>query len=212
MWYGGRWCERPQLFHGKSSLVQHERQNDFRACLKLLGAGRYHSLIVERESLPECLEISATTPNGTIMGLRHRTLKVKVSSFIRKSIMTAEGKTLLANFLKHEIETYSVPVPGLMLITTFLSRLTRGENLPRLRPESFLECLLNGEATDVQIAATFDRSKNKRRNSRRTAGLAEGMRRRAVPIKSNHQRFIDTAWYRFKLRGRHSMSLPRLRL
>jgi len=80
-----------------------------------------------------------------------------------------------------------------MLITTFLSRLARGENLSSLEAGELLECLLNGEATDVQIAATLIALKTKGETVEELAGLAEGMRRRAVPIKSNHQRFIDTA-------------------
>jgi len=80
-----------------------------------------------------------------------------------------------------------------MLITTFLLRLTRCENLSSLEAGELLECLLNGEATDVQIAATLIALKTKGETVEELAGLAEGMRRRAVPIKSNHQRFIDTA-------------------
>jgi len=80
-----------------------------------------------------------------------------------------------------------------MLITNFLSRLARGENLSSLEAGELLECLLNGEATDVQIAATLIALKTKGETVDELAGLAEGMRRRAVPIKSNHKRFIDTA-------------------
>jgi anthranilate synthase/aminodeoxychorismate synthase-like glutamine amidotransferase len=98
--YGGRVVRAPKLFHGKSSVVQHDGKTIFQGLTKPFEAGRYHSLIVERESLPECLEISASTPNGTIMGLRHRTLKVEGVQFHPESIMTAEGKKLLANFLK----------------------------------------------------------------------------------------------------------------
>jgi anthranilate synthase/aminodeoxychorismate synthase-like glutamine amidotransferase len=98
--YGGHVVRAPKLFHGKSSVVQHDGKTIFQGLTKPFEAGRYHSLIVERESLPECLEISASTPNGTIMGLRHRTLKVEGVQFHPESIMTAEGKKLLANFLK----------------------------------------------------------------------------------------------------------------
>jgi para-aminobenzoate synthetase component 2 len=62
-------------------------------------AGRYHSLVVERESLPACLEVSAATPDGIIMGLRHRELKVEGVQFHPESILTGEGRSLLANFL-----------------------------------------------------------------------------------------------------------------
>ena len=98
--YGGRVVRAPRLFHGKSSQVQHDGKTIFDGLENPFPAGRYHSLIVERESLPDELEISATTPNGTIMGLRHRRLKIEGVQFHPESIMTTEGKKLLANFLK----------------------------------------------------------------------------------------------------------------
>jgi para-aminobenzoate synthetase component 2 len=97
--FGGRVVRAPRLFHGKSSTVKHDGKTIFAGLEQNFSAGRYHSLIVERETLPECLEISATTPNGTIMGLRHRTMKVEGVQFHPESIMTTEGKKLLSNFL-----------------------------------------------------------------------------------------------------------------
>ena len=97
--FGGRVVRSPRLFHGKSSQVQHDGKTIFDGLENPFLAGRYHSLIVERESLPDELEISATTPNGTIMGLRHRRLKIEGVQFHPESIMTTEGKKLLANFL-----------------------------------------------------------------------------------------------------------------
>lgn len=97
--FGGRVVRSPRIFHGKSSRVQHDGRTIFDGLENPFQAGRYHSLIVERESLPDTLEISATTPNGTVMGLRHRRLKVEGVQFHPESIMTTEGKKLLRNFL-----------------------------------------------------------------------------------------------------------------
>jgi len=97
--FGGRVVRARQVFHGKSSVVQHDGETIFSGLRQSFPAGRYHSLIVERETLPDCLEVSASTPNGTIMGLRHRKLKVEGVQFHPESIMTVEGKKLLANFL-----------------------------------------------------------------------------------------------------------------
>ncbi|MGZ5436415.1 MAG: anthranilate synthase component II [Pyrinomonadaceae bacterium] len=97
--FGGRVVRASRLFHGKSSQVQHDGKTIFVGLENPFPAGRYHSLIVERETLPDELEISATTPNGTIMGLRHRRLKIEGVQFHPESIMTTEGKKLLANFL-----------------------------------------------------------------------------------------------------------------
>jgi anthranilate synthase/aminodeoxychorismate synthase-like glutamine amidotransferase len=98
--FGGRVVRAPQLFHGKSSQVEHDGKTIFRGLDQLFSAGRYHSLIVEADSLPACLEVSAKTADGVIMGLRHRELKVEGVQFHPESIMTTEGKKLLANFLE----------------------------------------------------------------------------------------------------------------
>ena len=90
----------PELMHGKASDIQHDGKTIFAGLGDQFRAGRYHSLIVERESLPSCLEISAETGNDIIMGLRHRELKVEGVQFHPESILTSDGKQLLANFLK----------------------------------------------------------------------------------------------------------------
>lgn len=97
--FGGRVVRAPRVFHGKSSLVKHDGKTIFSGLSPSFTAGRYHSLIVERETLPDCLHVSASTPNGTIMALRHRKLKIEGVQFHPESIMTTEGKRLLANFL-----------------------------------------------------------------------------------------------------------------
>jgi para-aminobenzoate synthetase component 2 len=98
--FGGRVVRAPRLFHGKSSQIEHDGKTIFRGVAQPFTAGRYHSLIVEKENLPACLEVSARTVDGVIMGLRHRELKVEGVQFHPESIMTTEGKKLLANFLE----------------------------------------------------------------------------------------------------------------
>ena len=97
--FGGRVVRAPQLCHGKSSPVEHDGKTIFAGLDQSFSAGRYHSLIVENDDLPSCLEVSARTPDGIIMGLRHREMKVEGVQFHPESIMTTEGKKLLANFL-----------------------------------------------------------------------------------------------------------------
>jgi anthranilate synthase/aminodeoxychorismate synthase-like glutamine amidotransferase len=97
--FGGRVVRAPRLFHGKSSAVEHDGKTIFGGLDQPFMAGRYHSLIVDQD-LPSCLEVSAQTSDGVIMGLRHRELKVEGVQFHPESIMTTEGKKLLANFLK----------------------------------------------------------------------------------------------------------------
>ena len=98
--FGGRVVRAPKLFHGKSSRVRHDGRTIFAGVDQDFEAGRYHSLIVAQADLPDCLEVSARTSDGIIMGLRHRTLKIEGVQFHPESIMTMEGKKLLANFLK----------------------------------------------------------------------------------------------------------------
>jgi len=98
--FGGRVVRAPELMHGKASEVCHDGRTIFAGLNDPLLAGRYHSLIVEKESLPECLEISAYTSDDIIMGLRHREMRVEGVQFHPESILTSDGKQLLANFLK----------------------------------------------------------------------------------------------------------------
>jgi 4-amino-4-deoxychorismate synthase (2-amino-4-deoxychorismate-forming) component II len=98
--FGGRVVRAPRLFHGKSSRVQHDGKTVFAGLEQDFDAGRYHSLIVDQADLPDCLEVSARTSDGIIMGLRHRTMRIEGVQFHPESIMTTEGKKLLANFLK----------------------------------------------------------------------------------------------------------------
>jgi anthranilate synthase/aminodeoxychorismate synthase-like glutamine amidotransferase len=98
--FGGRVIRAPELMHGKASEVSHDGKTIFAGLTDRFLAGRYHSLIVEKQSLPACLEISAQTKDDIIMGLRHRELKVEGVQFHPESILTSEGKQLLANFLK----------------------------------------------------------------------------------------------------------------
>jgi anthranilate synthase/aminodeoxychorismate synthase-like glutamine amidotransferase len=98
--FGGKVIRAPELMHGKASEICHDGQTIFAGLEDHFLAGRYHSLIVERETLPDTLEISAYTADNIIMGLRHRELKVEGVQFHPESILTVDGKKLLANFLK----------------------------------------------------------------------------------------------------------------
>jgi anthranilate synthase/aminodeoxychorismate synthase-like glutamine amidotransferase len=97
--YGGKIIRAPEPVHGKSSLIFHNKQGLFQHLPLPFAANRYHSLIVERETLPEALEITAETADGLIMGLRHREYPVEGVQFHPESIMTPVGKDLLRNFL-----------------------------------------------------------------------------------------------------------------
>ncbi len=98
--FGGRVEQADRMMHGKISEIHHDGKNLFRSVPSPFEATRYHSLIVPSEGLPDCLEISARTEQGEIMGLRHRTLAVEGLQFHPESILTFQGKTILKNFLE----------------------------------------------------------------------------------------------------------------
>src|SRR5688572_12080142 len=97
--FGGKVIRAPEPVHGKPVEVRHDGKTIFEGIDGEFNAGRYHSLVVERESLPECLEISAESPDGLIMAMRHRSLPIEGVQFHPESILTDHGKTMLANFL-----------------------------------------------------------------------------------------------------------------
>lgn len=97
--FGGKVVRAAQIVHGKASEIRHDGKSIFRGLNATFRAGRYHSLIVERETLPACLEVSAETDDGVIMGLRHREQAVEGVQFHPESILTPDGKKLLRNFI-----------------------------------------------------------------------------------------------------------------
>jgi anthranilate synthase/aminodeoxychorismate synthase-like glutamine amidotransferase len=98
--YGGKVVRAGRLMHGKTSPIQHDGKGVFQGLPNPFEATRYHSLIVEKNSVPSCLEVCAETAEGEIMGLRHREYPVHGVQFHPESILSKEGKDLLANFLR----------------------------------------------------------------------------------------------------------------
>jgi anthranilate synthase/aminodeoxychorismate synthase-like glutamine amidotransferase len=101
--YGGRVVRAGRLMHGKTSPILHDGRGIFGGLPSPFQATRYHSLLVERASLPDCLEVSAWTAEGEIMGLRHRRLHVDGVQFHPESILTTPGKRLIANWLERVV-------------------------------------------------------------------------------------------------------------
>ena len=98
--YGGKVVRAERLMHGKTSPIRHDGKGVFAGLPNPFEATRYHSLLVEKKSVPACLEVTADTAEGEIMGLRHREFPVHGVQFHPESILSKEGKDLLANFLK----------------------------------------------------------------------------------------------------------------
>lgn len=98
--FGGKVVRAKILMHGKVSKIKHDGKTCFQDLPNPLTVGRYHSLIVERESLPDCLEITSETDDGIIMGIRHKKYKIEGLQFHPESILTPDGKKILQNFFK----------------------------------------------------------------------------------------------------------------
>jgi anthranilate synthase component 2/para-aminobenzoate synthetase component 2 len=98
--FGGKVVRAGRLMHGKTSLISHDQRGVFADLPEPFEAGRYHSLIAEPASLPAVLEVSARTPEGEIMGVRHRLWPIEGVQFHPESILTPEGPRLMGNFLK----------------------------------------------------------------------------------------------------------------
>ena len=98
--FGGKVVRGPQPVHGKPVNITHDGKTIFSGIPQNFAAGRYHSLVVDRETVPDCLEISAESPDGLIMAMRHKTLPVEGVQFHPESILTEHGKQLLSNFLR----------------------------------------------------------------------------------------------------------------
>jgi len=98
--FGGKIVHAPYLMHGKISKIKHDNKGIFKNIPQNFNATRYHSLVIDRKSLPESLEISAWTDDGIIMGVRHKTIPIEGVQFHPESILTEHGMRLLENFLK----------------------------------------------------------------------------------------------------------------
>ncbi len=147
--FGGRVVRAPKIMHGKTSEIHHDGKTVFRGLPQNFQATRYHSLIVERKSLPRSLEISAETADGTIMGLRHRKLRVEGVQFHPESVLTGSGFRLLENFLSIQRLSGSVDI----LVKAMKIRDSRSRTRLWSRAKNSLvgaPCLSRGSWTLVQ--------------------------------------------------------------
>ena len=98
--FGGKIVRARRVMHGKNSAISHSNDGVFRTLPSPLSATRYHSLVIERDSLPDCLEVTAESEDGEIMGVRHKTLPIEGVQFHPEAFLTEHGHTMLKNFLQ----------------------------------------------------------------------------------------------------------------
>src|SRR2546422_9108140 len=181
--FGGDVVRAERLMHGKTSQIKHDGRTIFRDLPCPFEATRYHSLIVKRETLPSCLEISAETAEGEIMGLRHRTLPVEGVQFHPESILTRPGKDLLRNFLSR------YPPP---MIKDAIAKVVDRLDLTEAEAEAAMHEIMEGQATPAQIAAYVTALRMKGEAVDEVTGSARAMRAKAVRIHTTDPVVVDT--------------------
>jgi anthranilate phosphoribosyltransferase len=173
--FGGRIVRAPKLMHGKISEIRHDGRGLFAHLPDPFTATRYHSLVVSPDAVPDCLEVTAWTDGGVIMGLRHRERPLEGVQFHPESILTGSGKDLLRNFLG---------LGARISIKNHLGRVARGEALTEDEAASAMESIMDGLATPAQIGALLAAMAARGETEDEVVGFARTMRSRAVPIRS----------------------------
>ncbi len=215
--FGGTVTRAARLMHGKTSRVFHRGEGIFEGMPNPFEAGRYHSLIV-KEPLPEPLVVTAFTDQGEIMGMQHKTAPLYGVQFHPESVLTPHGKQLLENFLNvaparvaraaaqpaHQ-PVEIVPLPsgnakgrGVMerspiMIREAIAKLMEGKNLTRTEAEGVMQEIMDGAATQAQIAAFLVALRLKGETMEEIAGCARVMRDKAIRVAPQRTDIVDTA-------------------
>ena len=177
--FGGQVVRAPKLMHGKTSEIRHDGKTIFAGLPDVFTATRYHSLVVAPESVPACLEVSAWTDGGVVMGLRHRERPLEGVQFHPESILTTSGKDLLRNFLG---------VGAKVSIKRHLAKLARGERLTEDEAAQAMGTIMDGDATPAQIGALLAAMAARGETEDEVVGFARAMRARAVPLQLEGRR------------------------
>ncbi len=183
--FGGRIVRAAHLFHGKSSLIEHDGKGCFFGIESPFTAIRYHSLAIEKKSLPPQLEITAVSDDGEIMGVRHREYPIEGIQFHPESIGTEEGRRLLRNFIESEHLKPAVP--------NALQRILGGETLSETRAARVMEDITSGRVSPAQIAALLTALRMRGETVEELTGFARVMRRKASGVrKPLNRKVVDT--------------------
>lgn len=180
--FGGTIIRARQLMHGKTSSIKFEEKHPLFAGIPCpLTVGRYHSLIADESSLPECLYVTALDENGQIMAVSHKTHKTYGLQFHPESVLTVDGRRMLRNFLviagilPEELPAEEKPVT----LQPYYAKLMNREDLTMDEAEACMDSLMGGKANQLQIAAVLTALATKGETPDEIAGFAKGMRAKA---------------------------------
>jgi len=181
--FGARIVSARRIVHGKTEEMSLDGRGLFRGLPRAARFTRYHSLVIERESLPEELEVTAVSPDGEIMGVRHRAHVLEGLQFHPESIASETGRRCLRNFLHYRRE----PFP----LSAVLAGLQQERAMNRAEAEAFMDEMTDGQLTDAQIAGVLASLAPKLITSDTLAGFASVLRRKRKPFASD-RKVLDT--------------------
>jgi len=193
--FGGKIIPAHQLMHGKSSQIRFEEKHSlFRHVPHPFTAGRYHSLIADETVLPDCLRVIALDENGQVMAVSHNTHQTFGLQFHPESVLTADGKQILRNFLVIAGLLGAEPEQKKVNLKPYYSKLMQKQNLTMQEAESCMDMLMSGQATQLQIAAVLTALATKGETPDEIAGFAKGMRAKAslVPDEADSIDIVGT--------------------
>lgn len=180
--FGGTIGRAGRLMHGKTSPISHDGKTIFSGLENPFQATRYHSLIVEEESLPSDLEVSARGPEGEIMAIRHKKLPIEGVQFHPESILTRYGKRLLNNFISGKSEQIQ--------IKEALDKVISGIDLSRIEAAGVMDTIMSGDATPSQISAFITGLRLKGETVEEISGCARIMREKALTIRAPEGKLV----------------------
>ncbi|MGN1304485.1 MAG: bifunctional anthranilate synthase component II/anthranilate phosphoribosyltransferase [Oscillospiraceae bacterium] len=191
--FGGKIVRALEPKHGKASMIKVNNGTPlFKGMPEKIKAARYHSLIVEKETLPDCLEIIAEDEDGQIMALRHKELAVYGVQFHPESVLTDLGKSLISNFLSDIAEisgfekvTVALPDSEKKGLMKYIKRVSEGFDLTQPEAEDAMDIIMSGGATDAQIAGFLTFLRTKGETVEEITGFARIMRKKASIVPTS---------------------------
>ncbi len=211
--YGAAICRSPRPVHGKTDEITHDGQHLFAGIPSPFTATRYHSLCVDADTVPESLEVQASTPDGVIMGVHHRELPIFGVQFHPESVLTPEGTKLLANFLDVAGEVplargasgtpaivaaaggaarASAGAADVTSAAGAIGRVATGSSLTEDEAYVVMNQIMDGEATPSQISSLITGMRMKGETVDEIVGFARAMREHATPVRPTVTGYIDT--------------------
>jgi len=186
--FGADIVSAKKLMHGKISRIEHNNHGVFIDVPKGFEATRYHSLAIDRSTLPESLEVTAFCDDGEIMGVRHKDFLTEGVQFHPESILTGQGKNLIKNFLEY---SYAAKADG-KLIEKGIKRVIEGKDLSRVDAKDLMLEIMEGRTTDAQLASFLTALRLKGETVEEVTAFAEVMREKAIRIYPKSKDLVDT--------------------